>query len=131
MPVANRFVLIQIVGVLNVLSDEDISIVRSESDEEGFRELIRKHIAPDLKSLTAESRKLCVDSLGYFLVHGDDVFEDSLDQQQESAMIRPACARTFFRWILEEVFDGEKVNEDAHWTVSEDRQSARLIHMRT
>lgn len=131
MPTANRFVLDQIVGVLNVLADDEVSMVRSESDELGFRHLIRTHIVSDLKSITPESRKLAFDSLRYFLSQESDVFEDSLDHQQDSPMVRPANARDFFRWIFEEVFaSSPEVDDSTEWTISEDRVASQLVHRR-
>lgn len=131
MPIANRFVLDQIVGILNVLDDDEVSMVQSESDENGYRELIRRHIASHLKSLTPESRKLASDSLQYFLSQDDDVFEDSLDRQQESPMVRPASARNFFRWIFDEVFASSALTDkDAKWTISESRAASQLVHKR-
>lgn len=131
MPIANRFVLDQIVGVLNVLTDDEVSMVRSESDEAGFRELIRTHIVSDLKSLTPESRKLAFDSLRYFLSLESDEFEDSLDRQQESPMVRPSNARDFFRWIFEEVFaSSPELEDDTEWTMSENRAASQLVHKR-
>lgn len=131
MPIANRYVLDQIVGVLNVLTDDEVSMVRSESDEDGFRELIRTHIASDLKSLTPESKKLACDSLRYFLSQDVDVFEDSLDRQQDSPMVRPTNARDFFRWIFEEVFSSSTAVEDnTEWTMSDNRAASQLVHKR-
>lgn len=131
MPVANRFVLDQVVGVLNVLSDDEVSMVRCESDEVGFRELIRTHIVADLNSLTPESRKLVYDSLRYFLAQENDVFEDSLDRQQDSPMVRPAEARKFFRWIFEEVFaSSPEVDDNTDWTISNNRAASQLVRKR-
>jgi len=131
MPVANRFVLDQIIGVLNVLSDDEVSMVRSEVDQDGFRELIRTHIVPDLKDLTTESETLAFDSLRYFLSQHGDEFEDSLDRQQDSPMLRPANARDFFQLIFDELYESStKHEEETDWTISDDRAASQLVHNR-
>ncbi len=129
MPVANRFVLDQIVGVLNVLSDDEVSMVRTEVDQDGFRELIRTHVVPDLKNLTTESKTLVFDSLRYFLSQNGDEFEDTLDRQQESPMVRPANARDFFQLIFDELFESSTNHEeDTDWTISDSRAASQLVH---
>lgn len=129
MPVANRFVLDQIVGVLNVLSDDEVSMVRTEVDQDGFRELIRTHIVPDLKNLTTESKTLVFDSLRYFLSQHGDEFEDTLDRQQELPMVRPANARDFFQLIFDELFESSiNHEEDIDWTISDSRAASQLVH---
>ncbi|MBI1246301.1 hypothetical protein GC197_00465 [bacterium] len=129
MPTASYHVLDQILGVLNVRTDDECGVVRSESDEAGMKSIIQQFIVPHIRSLNEESIQACKDSLHYYLVCRDDsVFEEAFASQQESPMPVPSEPRRFFLWIWEAMFPEVELSNinSRDWRIEEDAIRTRL-----
>lgn len=111
-----------------MLPNERFSWIKSENDETGFREAIRKYIKPLFLALDDNSQVICRDSLRYFLATDCMSFEDILTEQQDSNLPEPANARDFFLWIWQELFPGVvlDIGDDSSWKRKDQYSVLRL-----
>ncbi len=123
MPIAYYDVLEgDFIGVLNILTDEEGSIVKSEEDEQGFREIIRRHVKPWYKQYTEASAQIYKDTLRYYLTTNEIDFDDIWGQQQDADIPTTTDPRDFFVWIWEELFPGEnyEISDLSDWSVNKE-----------
>jgi hypothetical protein len=122
MPVANSYYLDYLVGPLNVVSDEEVSDVKSGDDAESISEIIRCFVRPEFELLTAQSQEDCKNSLRYFLSTKNAPFRKILSDQQESPIGLPTDPSQFFIWIWDVLFPGEdyQIENPEQWDVCKD-----------
>lgn len=117
MPVANKRALTDMLSIVEMLPEEKFLGIKSECDEVGFREAIRKYIKPFFLSLDDNSQRVCRDSLRYFLATDCNSFDEIFSALQDSNLPEPVNHRDFFLWLWQELFPGVifDLADDSSW----------------